>query len=320
MRTVFRGGQKQAYSETYSEEQVRRVLLSCGIDIHSEIEFDYIIYCPYHSNYRTPASEVSKVTGQFYCFGCQERKTLTELVMHTSGRTYFEASRLIKSKQLEENIELYIDKALEKQEEFQEFDNQLIERLHQSAMSSRRAAEYFLSRGITKESAVKYRLGYSESQDMVTVPVASPEGVWLGFVARSVEGKSFKNTPGLPKSKTLFNLYRNRFQDKIFVTESSFDAIRLEQAGVHAVATLGASISSYQKSLLKKYFRSIILIADNDEAGRAMANKLQSQLESVIIAHVPEPYKDVSDMKDDQISSFVAQFDDEISYILNNTK
>lgn len=239
--------------------------------------------------------------------------------MHVSGRTYFEAARLIKSKASEENIELYIDKALEKKEEFQEFDSELIERLHNSAMSSRRAAEYFLSRGITKDSAIKYSLGYSESQDMVTIPVSAPDGKWLGFVARSVEGKSFKNTPGLPKSKTLFNLYRNRLQDRVFVTESSFDAIRLEQTGAHSVATLGASISSHQKSLLKKYFRTIILVADNDEAGRAMANKLQSQLENVIIARVPEPYKDVSDMSDDQIRSFVAQFDDEISYILKNT-
>jgi hypothetical protein len=27
----------------------------------------------------------------------------------------------------------------------------------------------------------------------------------VGFVGRSIEGKDFKNTPGLPKTKILFN-------------------------------------------------------------------------------------------------------------------
>jgi len=236
--------------------------------------------------------------------------------MFTSKRTYFEAARLIKSKATEENIEASIEKLLQPKIDFEEFDTSLINRLNEDALLSSRAAQYLMGRGINKESVNKYKLGYSESQDMITIPVTSPDGMFIGFVARSIEGKTFKNTPGLPKSKTLFNLSRNKREDKVFVTESALDAIRLEQVGANAVATLGASVSKHQRDLLKRYFRSIIVVSDNDEAGRAMGKKLQSEMDSVIVTHVPEPHKDVSDMNNDQIRDFVSKFDDELSYML----
>ena len=91
--------------DIYSEEQIKRVLTGAGVDIEAEFGLDYIIYCPYHNNSRTPAGEVSKEHGLFFCFGCQTTKNLVELVMHISGRTYFEAMRYIRSKETETNIE-----------------------------------------------------------------------------------------------------------------------------------------------------------------------------------------------------------------------
>ena len=75
----------------YTEDQIRRVLEGSGIDIQKELETDFIIFCPYHNNSRTPAGEVSKESGLFFCFGCQTTRSLIELIMHMSGRTYFEA-------------------------------------------------------------------------------------------------------------------------------------------------------------------------------------------------------------------------------------
>ena len=48
-------------------------------------------------------------------------------------------------------------------------------------------------RKIEQTSWSKFSLGYSEKQDMVTVPVHSPDGMPVGFVGRSIEGKEFKN-------------------------------------------------------------------------------------------------------------------------------
>jgi len=302
----------------YSESQIRRSLLASGIDIVSEVDIDFIIFCPFHSNNRTPAGEVHKTSGMFYCFACQETKDLVEVVMQASGRSYFEAARLIDSKSDSKNILENVTQMLEKKIQFEEYDSEMIDKLNNNALSMERAADYYKSRKITKESVIKYKLGYSDKQDMVTIPVYSPDGICLGFVGRSVEGKVFKNTPGLQKSKTLFNLQRAKRYDKVFVVESSFDAIRLEQVGVHAVATLGATISKEQRKLLKQYFNQVIVLGDNDEAGRNMSKKMIDFFGSGCIApSLPEGIKDVSDLSNDDLKSFVDKFDNILYSMLN---
>ncbi len=75
------------------------------------------------------------------------------------------------------------------------------------------------------EASSYFELGYSENMGMVTVPVHSPDGMAIGIVGRSIEGKAFKNSTNLPKSKTLFNIHRaKKIGDQVIVVESSFDA------------------------------------------------------------------------------------------------
>lgn len=238
--------------------------------------------------------------------------------MHMSNRTYFEAARFIKSKEVESSIEQDVDRALYKKPEFVLFDEVIIRRLHNNLLSSERAKNYFNYRKITKESVLKFALGYSDKQDMVTVPVHSPDGLPIGFVGRSIEGKEFKNTPGLPKSKTLFNLNRVKTSGKVYVVESSFDAIRLDQCGFPAVATLGSNVSNIQIELLQKYFNDIIVIADNDEAGGNMKTKIIEKLGSrVSVIQLNKQYKDIGDMDDKSIKELDFQFDKSIQSMLN---
>jgi DNA primase len=152
---------------------------------------------------------------------------------------------------------------------------------------------------------------------MVTIPVHSPDGMTVGFVGRSVEGKDFKNTPGLPKGKTLFNLNRIKTADKVYVVESSFDAIRLDQCGFPAVATLGSNVSNNQTDLLKKYFNNIIVIADNDEAGGNMKDRISNKLGSrVTVIQLDNKYKDIGDMDDESIKTLSESFDKTIASML----
>jgi DNA primase len=305
-------------SNLYTKEQIKRVLTGTGVTIESEVDSDYIIFCPYHNNSKTPAGEIDKFSGTFFCFSCQHVTGLVEFVMHMSKRTYFEAARFIKTKETETSIEQDVDRALYKKPEFIVFDELVLKRLHGNLVESDRAKNYFNYRKITKESAAKFSLGYSEKQDMVTVPVHSPDGLDIGFVGRSIEGKKFKNTPGLPKSKTLFNLHRVKSSGKVYVVESSFDAIRLDQCGFPAVATLGANVSNIQIGLLQKYFNDIIVIADNDEAGGNMKTKIVEKLGSrVSVIQLNKQYKDIGDMDDKSIQELDFQFDKSIQSMLN---
>jgi DNA primase len=238
--------------------------------------------------------------------------------MHTSGRTYFESARYIKSKETNSTIEQDIDKKLLEKPMYSPYDELIVKRLNTAALDSPRAVRYYQGRSITKTSVQKFSLGYSEKQDMVTIPVHSPDGMCVGFVGRSVEGKEFKNTPGLPKSKVLFNLHRVKTSRSVYVVESSFDAIRLDQVGFPAVATLGSNVSNIQIELLQKYFNDIIIIADNDEAGGNMKDRLVEKIGSrVSVIKLDKKYKDIGDMDDESIKNLSFEFDKSIQAMLN---
>jgi DNA primase len=304
-------------SDIYTKEQIKRVLTGAGIDIEKEIDSDYIIFCPFHPNHRTPAGEVDKSTGMFYCFSCQKIADIIEFVMFVSGRSYFESIRFIKDKEQNIDLEKQINQQLYVKPDYIQFDELLIKRLNTQALESPRATTYYHGRRITEMSIKKFHLGYSEKQDMVTIPVHSPDGMCVGFVGRSIEGKDFKNTPGLPKSKVLFNLHRIKNSDKVYIVESSFDAIRLDQVGLPAIATLGANVSNTQTELLKKYFNNIIVIADNDEAGNNMKQRISDKLGSrVSVIEIDPKYKDIGDMEDEAIKKLEYRFDNSIIAML----
>lgn len=309
---------RRTHSNLYTKEQIKRVLTGAGVSIESEVDSDYIIFCPFHANHRTPAGEIDKNSGVFFCFSCHKIADLVEFVMHMTGRTYFESVRFIKSKEGQIDIEKQVNQALFVKPDYVPYDEVLIKRLNKQALDSPRAMRYFAARLVNETSINKFSLGYSEKQDMVTIPVESPDGIVLGFVARSVEGKDFKNTPGLPKSKILFNLHRVKSADKVYVVESSFDAIRLDQVGLPAVATLGSNVSNVQIEMLKKYFNDIILIADNDEAGASMRQRLQEKLgPRLSVIELNKKYKDIGDMDDESIKSLEYRFDTAIMSMLN---
>lgn len=305
-----RFGQEQ--SNLYSAEQVRRVLQGSGISVESEVDSDYLIFCPYHNNYRTPAGEVSKDRGTFFCFSCHESRSLVELVMHVTNKPFFETTRFIESAKTEIDILASMDKMFEEKPEFVPFDEVLIKRLSNQALESPRAMRYYEGRRITTDSIKRFYLGYSENQDMVTIPMTTPDGsMFVGFVARSVEGKDFKNTPKLPKSKILFNLHRAKVHDTVYVVESSFDAIRLDQCGVPAVATLGANVPRTQIELLTKNFNSVIVIPDNDDAGQDMAKRIVEKMgPRASVIGIPNRFKDIGDMTDADILELTKRIND----------
>jgi len=237
---------------------------------------------------------------------------MTELVMHTTSKTYFEVCRVIDSAKTDVDIIGNIDKLLEVEPEYIPFDEIVIKRLNNQALESPRATRCFEGRLITKDSIKKFSLGYSEKQDMVTIPMTTPDGqTFVGFVGRSIEGKEFKNTPGLPKSKILFNLHRAKMYSTVHVVESAFDAIRLHQCGVAAVATLGANVSKKQVELLTKYFNDVIIIPDNDEAGRSMSQRIIDKMgPRAISIGLPSRFKDIGDLTDSDIGELTKRMKD----------
>lgn len=254
------------------------------------------MYCPYHHNDNTPAGEVDKESGLFYCFGCQSTTDLLHLVMKSSGLNYFKALRLIGDSDY--NIVEVVNKNLAV-EEIEPFDQSVIDKLHSQIWGE--GSVYLSSRGISSKSITLYELGYSNNQRMVTVPIHTATGTCAGFVGRSIEGKRFKNNRGLQKSQLLFNLHRVWTSPRVYVAESSFDVIRLGQVEVPAVATLGSGISTIQCDLLRRSFDEIIIIPDRDKAGETMTNKLLEAIPYIEVLELPDHAHDIGDLTDDEL-------------------
>lgn len=273
--------------------------------IGSDLETHFLVYCPFHYNINTPACEVDKESGLFFCFSCQESGNLTDFVMRSTGRNYFEAVRLIDKKSVDDNFADSISKLVEYIAD-EEFDVSTINRLHAGLLDSQEALDYIHSRNINDSSIQEFKIGYSDKQKMTTVPVQDHTGLYVGFVGRSISGKSFKNSQGLPRRHVLFNLNRSKY-DRVAVVESSFDAIRLWQLGIPSVATLGSYISKEQIALLDKWSDSVIIAPDKDEAGKKLVEKLTGSLsKETTVVDLPEGKKDVGDLSDQEIKEIFA--------------
>jgi len=315
-------------STQYTQGHIKSVLKEIGLDISGETSNDFLCYCPFHSNRHTSSFSVSKEYGAFICFNpaCGESGTLIELIKRVLNKNDFQAMRLVFSKQEEalDNFEEIMAEMFKDKPDFVEFPQSKIDELSTSLTLNKVARDYFISRGINEMSMSHFELGYSENQNMVTVPVHTLDGLPIGLVGRSIEGKSFKNSTNLPKSKTLFNIHRaKKIGDHVIIVESSFDAIRVHQAGFpNVVATLGGFLSNDQHNLLNRHFNKITIMTDNDLAGRELGSGIAYKLKNKDILWssfeygkiYPHDAKDAGDMTDEEIKTCVKNSVSNIEY------
>ena len=312
----------------YTPNHIKSILKSIGLEIVGETGNDFLCYCPFHSNRHTSSFSVSREKGAFICFNpsCGEAGTLQELVKRVMNKNEFEAMRFIAAKETEslENFDELLAESMQEKPVFEEFNKDTLNKLSSERWNSVEACNYFLSRGINHESMDYFELGYSKNMGMVTVPVHSPDGVPIGIVGRSIEGKSFKNSTNLPKSKTLFNIHRaKRIGAHVIVVESSFDAIRVHQAGFpNVVATLGGFLSTEQHNLLNRHFNKITIMTDADQAGRELGKSIAAKLKFKDLLWAsfeygkiyPHDAKDAGDMTDEEIKTCIKNSVSDIEY------
>jgi DNA primase len=278
---------------TYTEAQIEQVLRDIGVRVVSETFNDFTCLCPFHANSSTPAMSVSKYSGLYLCFSpeCGATGSLDWLVRQTSKRNEFEAARFIAARGLSTRKPLVeeVESALSKAEDQEPFSDELLSRLRDQFLQASPGPEYMKSRGFSEETCADFEIGYSGKQNMVTVPVHTVKGVPMGFVGRSVEGKDFKNSSGLQKSRTLFNGHRAKAEGgTAIVTEASFDVMSLHQAGFpQGVALLGGSFSPVQAELLNRYFEKVIIFTDFDDKSRHVKVNCRRCLPKVCEGHNP---------------------------------
>lgn len=109
-------------------------------------------------------------------------------------------------------------------------------------------------------------------------PIFSPRGEVAAFGARVLDKSlpKYINSPESPvyhKSATLYGLYQARdamrHSNEAIVVEGYFDVLALHRAGFsQAVATCGTALTVEHARLLKRYVERVVLLFDQDSAGR----------------------------------------------------
>ena len=318
----------------YNYDQIRAVLGEIGVYVVSETSTNFLCYCPYHGNGDTAAFSINFSSGQWMCFNpaCAEVGNIFKLMRFMIKCNDFEGTRLLQKFGIATQVS-FEDRlaATEKsKDEWTEWRPDLIQMYKNDMFMYDEGRDYMNGRGFTDDTLREFEVGYSNSKRMVTVPVHSPNGLAVGIVGRSIEGKEFKNSTRLPNTRTLFNYHRAKRAGEIcVVTESSFDTMRVSQAGyTNVVGTLGGYMSPDRYALLDRTFNMIIIMTDDDkpqmykdcrkclplkcqghnpgkELGLAIANTLRNK--NVMWAsydtkmRFPHGAKDAGDMTDNEI-------------------
>jgi len=177
--------------------------------------------CPFHSE-KSPSFTVSPTRNGFHCFGCGKGGNVITFIMEMEKIAFPEALRLLAEKAgiaLPKPQETQRDQEQEKIRERMQALNEFAGKFfHEKLLSAegQKARDYFKARGFTRETAVKYQIGFA------------PEG-WNHLMAASQKAGFSQEellSAGLivqnEEKKTVYDKFRNRL---IFPVKNNYDKI-----------------------------------------------------------------------------------------------
>ena len=162
-------------------------------------------------------------------------------------------------------------------------------------------SDYFLSRGFNKvtlkhfgvEDCLKKK---SPMRYRAIIPVHCDKGKKIAYIARATRDyiiPKYLFSKNFKKSDHLYNYHRaiNKSQQTscIFIVEGQGDAWRLYEAGVYnCVSLFGKDISQQQKTkLIRSGVTTLVILTDNDQAGRESKIKIQRSLNRMFSLKFP---------------------------------
>jgi len=198
-----------------------------------------------------------------------------------------------------------------------EFIQLPIETHHQLQNNS----DYFMNRGFLEETLLHFGIGdcldkTSSMYQRAVIPIHDDRGCNIvAYIGRSIKEyrtPKFLFTKGFDKRHYLYNYHRaiGKASEKscLFLTEGQGDVWKLFEAGVHnSVSMFGKTLSLQQQyKIQSSKVTSLIVLTDNDQAGRESKVKLQRQLGRMFKLTFPKwSRKDVGDMNVDQIEQSI---------------
>lgn len=255
--------------------------------------------CPHPKHKETRASwsiqsdPQSTSHGVFYCFGCHFTGNAPALVMEKlGGVSWGHALQWMTDKGLWLKGALPLDAKLEvRAPRFRKLKIPSGLRggpLDQWVTPARR---YAVSRGITPEQVLRWRIMYGIDGDMVgriVFPLRTLGGEWQSFHARTYAGheKRYKNAseedgydPGAIFGEEFWPLDAGiKRASTVVLTEGSINALACERAGATFLAAIGGSEAHARQLLKLSMWGRLVTVTDPDDAGERLAKELAMQL------------------------------------------
>lgn len=237
--------------------------------------------CPFHQE-KTPSFSIKREDNIFRCFGCDEGGDAIDFVAKLKEIEPLEAAKLIaemygidtgqndnKQGTAQASKARNIDtKTLNK------VSKQTIKEYIMACIGNIDKTDYFIKRGLTKDTIAKFGLGFDIVKQCVVIPYSSEHTY---YQTRSIDGKEFRKPPtDIAGPEPLWNKKGLTSTDIVFIVESPICAMSIMQCGEVAISTNGTSgINKVAAAIKKKKPKcKIILSLDNDEPGKEAQNAL----------------------------------------------
>lgn len=292
---------------------VEKFLSDKGLHKVKPSGYNVMACCPFH-NEREPSFGINIENGQWNCFGCGAKGSLSKLVKELDGfDTEYDATEYL--------INMYGRYAVDPDEAFElEFDEPERNDYHIDDAFLRdfrfRHPYWENKRGIELKWIRAFELGYDKSKGAVTIPWRDEKSRLVSVKMRKVTGKQFWYAPSMPnriKASIVWGLDKVLMSKKklVAVTEGEIDAISVWQTGIScAVAMGGNQVTAAQTDKLIKWLKTdheIVWFGDNDGGGQLLKQKLDEKLSghfklsAVDWSLIDRPVKDANDLVTDEI-------------------
>ena len=185
-------------------------------------------------------------------------------------------------------------------------------------------SKYFSSRGFRAETLEHFGVGdcYDKNSDMyqrAVIPIRTPSGDLFAYLGRAIKDyikPKFLFTSGFDKRFFLYNLdlaiHRARETSTLLITEGQGDVWKLFEYGAsNAVGIFGKTITKQQENeMLKNGITKLVILTDNDQAGREAKIKIQRSLSRNFTLIFPRfSRKDIGDMNKEQARNVLSQIE-----------
>lgn len=239
-------------------------------EVQSTSGEEFICICKWHDDGNRGNLYINGDNGLYYCFACGAKGSLEKDIGDVPLRTAHDVLRAINKNRTRERMPKIYDES------------------YLSPYLQDELWEGWASRGIDLATQQLFSLGVDVFDNgTLIIPVRDRHRRLYGVVKRYVDGRTSSdgrklkyNNPPMHMGQFMLGAENLRKRhSKVALVEGPIDALRCWSERVPAVASWGANLTHEQERILRAArIRELVLMYDNDEAGRNASARISEQI------------------------------------------